>query len=190
MNRDAAFRKFPEIRTRRLVLKEPTMKDDKWYLEHFSRPEIVKGQGCPAPKDIVAARKELAEYLVDLFKKRMGFRWVITIKGEDKPIGSLGFYKWSPSASYQAEMGYDLDKEYWGKGIMKEAMEAVLDFGFQKMKLNRIEVFIMPRNRRSMRLVRRLGFKKEGVLRQRSFDEFGNFTDDALFSLLSSEWRR
>jgi RimJ/RimL family protein N-acetyltransferase len=48
----------------------------------------------------------------------------------------------------------------------------------------------MPRNKRSIRLVRRLGFKKEGVLRQRYFDEFGNYTDDALFSLLSSEWKK
>ena len=190
MNRRTVFRRFPEMRTRRLVLREPTMNDAAWYLEHFSRSEIVRGQGCPAPKNIDAARGELREYLVDLYKKRMGFRWVITLKGHGKPIGSVGFYKWSPSAGYQAEMGYDLDKEYWGQGIMTEAMEAVIDFGFRKMKLNRVEVFIMPRNKRSIGLVKRLGFKKEGVLRQRSFDEFGHLTDDALFSLLSHEWLR
>ena len=164
------------------------MRDAEWYLDHFSRPEIVKGSGFPAPKDMNAARDELGEYLVNLYKKRLGFRWIITIRGEGAPIGSIGYYKWSPSAGYQAEMGYDLDKEYWGKGLMKEAMKAVLDFGFRRMKLNRIEVYIMPRNRRSARLVKGLGFKKEGVLRQRSFDEFGNYTDDALFSMLRSDW--
>ncbi len=102
--------------------------------------------------------------MINLYRERLGFRWVITIKSEGQPIGSLGFYKWSSSKewSHQAEMGYDLAREYWGKGMMTEAMNAVIDFGFQKMELNRIEVFIMPRNKRSIKLVKSLGFKREG----------------------------
>jgi len=136
-----------------------------------------------------AARKEFKEFLIDLYRKRRGFRWIITLKGDDRPIGTLGFYKWAPSASYQAEMGYDLAKEHWGKGIMTEAMQAVVDFGFKKMELNRIEVYIMPRNKRSIKLVRNLGFKREGLLRQRYFDEFGNYADDVLLSMLRSDWK-
>lgn len=189
MNRREAFRKFPEIRTKRLILRQPSMKDIDWYYGYFSRPELVWGGGEPGPRNIRAARKELSRFMVDLYRKRLGFRWIITLKGEGRPIGSLGFYKWSPSAGYQAEMGYDLEKEHWGKGIMTEAMKAVIDFGFEKMELNRIEVFIMPRNRRSIRMIKRLGFKREGLLRQRYFDESGNFTDDILFSMLRTDWR-
>ena len=189
MNRKTAFRKFPEIRTKRLILRQPSMKDAEWYFEHFSRPEVVWGGGGPAPKDMRTAREELRKYLVDLYRKRQGFRWIITIKGEGRPIGSLGFYKWAPSASYQAEMGYDLAREHWGKGIMTEAMKAVIDFGFEKMELNRIEVFIMPRNKRSIKLIKNLGFKREGLLRQRYFDEFGNYADDVLFSMLRADWK-
>jgi ribosomal-protein-alanine N-acetyltransferase len=188
MNRKTAFRKFPEIRTRRLILRQPTMKDAKWYFEYFSRPEIVWGGGEPGPKNMTVAREEYREYLVDLYRKRRGFRWVITLKGEGQPIGTLGFYKWAPSASYQAEMGYDLAKAHWGKGIMSEAMRAVIDFGFEKMELNRIEVYIMPRNKRSIRMIKSLGFKREGLLRQRYFDEFGNYADDVLFSMLRTDW--
>jgi ribosomal-protein-alanine N-acetyltransferase len=188
MDRRTAFRKFPEIRTERLILRQPTTKDAEWYFGHFSRPEIVWGGGEPGPKDMKAAREEFKEYLTDLYRRRRGFRWIITLRGEEKPIGTLGFYKWAPSASYQAEMGYDLQKEHWGKGIMTEAMNAVIDFGFERMGLNRIEVYIMPRNKRSIRLVKRLGFKREGLLRQRYFDEFGNFADDILFSMLKSDW--
>jgi ribosomal-protein-alanine N-acetyltransferase len=86
-------------------------------------------------------------------------------------------------------MGYDLERELWGKGIMTEAMMSVIDFGFEKMELNRIEVFIMPRNKRSIKLVKRLGFKREGLLRQRYYDEFGHFTDDILFSMLKADWK-
>jgi len=189
MNRKTAFRKFPEIRTKRLLLRQPSMKDAEWYLEHFSRPEVVWGGGEQGPRDIGAAQEELRKYMVDLYRKRLGFRWIITIKGEGRPIGSLGFYKWAPSAGYQAEMGYDLAREHWGKGIMTEAMKAVIDFGFEKMELNRIEVFIMPRNKRSIKLVKNLGFKREGLLRQRYFDEFGHYTDDVLFSMLRTDWK-
>jgi ribosomal-protein-alanine N-acetyltransferase len=164
------------------------MKDVAWYFEYFSRPELVWGGGEQGPKDMNAAREEFREYLVDLYRKRLGFRWIIMLNGDPTPIGTLGFYKWSPSASYQAEMGYDLAKEHWGKSIMTEAMNAVLDFGFERMKLNRIEVYIMPRNKRSIRMIKGLGFKREGLLRQRYFDEFGNFADDLLFSMLRSDW--
>ena len=189
MNRKKAFSRFPEIRTKRLTLRQPSMKDVEWYFEYFSRPELVWGGGEPGPKNIRAAREELKKYLVDLYRKRQGFRWIITLKGDGQPIGTLGFYKWAPSASYQAEMGYDLAREHWGKGIMTEAMNAVIDFGFEKMELNRIEVFIMPRNKRSIKLIKNLGFKREGLLRQRYFDEFGNYADDILFSMLRSDWK-
>jgi len=189
MNRKAAFRKFPVIRTKRLVLRQPTMKDAEWFFEYFSRPEIVWGGGEPGPRNMKAARKEFKEYLVDLYRKRLGFRWIITLKGDGRPIGTLGFYKWAPSRSYQAEMGYDLAKEHWGKGIMSEAMNAVVSFGFEKMELNRIEVFIMPRNKRSIKMIKNLGFRREGLLRQRYFDELGNYADDILFSMLRAEWK-
>jgi len=190
MNRKTAFRKFPELRTKRLVLRQPTMKDVEWYFGYFSRPEIVWGGGGPGPRNMRAAREEHRKYLVDLYRKRQGFRWIITLKGEGEPIGTLGFYKWEHGERcFQAEMGYDLAKECWGKGIMTEAMKAVIDFGFEKMELNRIEVFVMPRNKRSIKMIKNLGFKREGLLRQRYFDEFGNFTDDVLFSMLKSDWK-
>ena len=188
MNRREAFREFPVLKTKRLILRQPTMKDVEWYYEYFSRPEIVWGGGEPGPKNMSAARKEFMKYLIDLYRKRRGFRWIITLKEEGRPIGTLGFYKWVPSASYQAEMGYDLEKEHWGEGIMTEAMKAVVSFGFEKMELNRIEVYVMPRNKRSIRMISNLGFKREGLLRQRFFDEFGNYADDILFSMLRSDW--
>ena len=190
MDREEAFKKFPELRTKRLILREITLADTEWYLRHFSTEEIVRGQGYPGPAGFKEARSEVEKYFIDLFKERNGFRWGIELKGEGKLIGSLGYYKWTKPTGVQAEMGYDLDPDYWGRGIMKEAMTAVIDFGFKRMRLNRIEVLIMPANRRSARLVKGLGFKKEGVLREHGYDENMNKVDDVLFSLLSKEWKR
>lgn len=188
MNRSQTFKRFPRLETNRLVLREITMADAEWYLEHFSIKEIIRGQGYPAPKGMKGAREELQLYFVDLFKNRNGFRWGIELKGEESLIGSCGYYKWLKPDGRQAEIGYDLDRPYWGQGIMTEALTAIIDFGFQKMKLNRIELLAMPRNKRSIGLAGKLGFKKEGVLREYSFDEKMRPADDVIFSMLRRDW--
>ncbi len=180
-------RRFPVLKTERLVLKEVTLKDVQWYFRHFNTWEIVDGQEYPGPKDMKVARKELKMYFIDNFRKGTGIRWVIHLKGKDGIIGSAGLYKYvAPTA--QAETGYDLDPEYWGQGIMTEAMTAIIDYAFDRMKLNRIEALVSPRNRGSLGMMKRLGFVKEGRLREH-FLYRGKYTDDFLFALLKKDWR-
>lgn len=178
---------FPVLRTKRLVLREVTGKDTSWYFKHFNTWEIVDGQEYPGPKDMKAARRELKLYFTDNFRDGTGIRWGITLKGSDELIGSAGFYKWNKKTS-QVETGYDLDPKYKGQGIMTEAMTAMIQYAFRVMKVNRIEALVSPRNKGSLRLVRRLGFRKEGTLREHDFYK-GRFTDDFLFSLLKRDWR-
>jgi ribosomal-protein-alanine N-acetyltransferase len=180
--------RFPTLKTRRLVLRQVTVKDAPWYFEHFNTKEIVEGQDHGGPRDLSEARAELKLYFVDVFKLKRGIRWGITVKGDDKLIGSAGFYKWVQPERYQAEMGYDLNPVFWGKGIMTEALSAIIQYGFDHMGLHRIEVLIPHHNRRSQKLVQGLGFKREGVLRDHYFIE-GRFEDDVIFSLLKGEWK-
>ena len=188
MDRKKAFPRFPELETKRLLLREIKSSEVKWYLEHFSRKEIVEGQGFPAPEGVKGAREELDQYIVGLFRSRTGFRWGIQLKGQKGLIGSLGFYRWEKPYGHKAHMGYDLDIDYWGRGIMTEAMTRVIDFGFSKMKLTRIELTVMRCNKRSVRLARRLGFKREGILRQYGFNEKMELVDEELYSMLRSDW--
>jgi len=190
MDRYKAFKRFPRLETDRLILREVTIKDAEWYLEHFSRKEIVHGQGFPPPTGMKAAREELQLYFVDLFKSRNGFRWGIEKKGEESLIGSCGYYKWLKPDGHQAEIGYDLDRPYWGQGIMTEALTTIIDFGFGKMKLNRIELLVLPGNERSIGLAKKLGFKKEGVLREHGFDEKMRPVDEVIFSMLRKDWTK
>lgn len=190
MDRVKEFPEFPVIETERLELREITMDDVEWYFQHFSRKEVVEGQGFPAPENLEAAKDELKRYIVGVFRERTGFRWGITLKGSRSLIGSLGYYSWVQPTGHMAEMGYDLQADHWGKGIMSEAMNAVIDFGFQRMRLHRIEVLVMPRNLRSQKMIQKLGFVKEGVFRERGFDEKGEPVDDIMFSMLRSDWER
>ncbi|MBN1676924.1 MAG: GNAT family N-acetyltransferase [Candidatus Thermoplasmatota archaeon] len=188
LDRVNEFPVFPVLETDRLVLREITMDDLDWYIEHFSRPEMVEGQDFPAPESREVAEEELRKYIVDLFRNRDGFRWGVTLKGDPRLIGSLGYYKWARPWSHMAEMGYDLQKEHWGRGMMSEAMRAVIDFGFERMKLTRIEAFVFLFNTRSTRMLERLGFRREGILRSRVMTSDGVISDDTIYAMTRDDW--
>lgn len=179
---------FPELLTARLRLREITMDDAEWFLRHFSVSEIEHGQGYAAPAGLDEAREQLALYIVDLHKRGDGLRWGIALKGSDDLIGSAGVHEWDGEVR-SAEAGYDLLPSHWGRGIMSEALTAILDYGFDVMDLNRVQVLAMPRNARSLRLAERLGFVREGVLREHGHDESGALVDDVVLSLLRREWK-
>lgn len=190
LDREKEFPEFPVLETERLVLREITMDDLDWYMEHFSRPEMIEGQGFPGPESREVAEKELHQYIVDLFKNRDGFRWGVTLKGDPRLIGSLGFYKWVRPSGHMAETGYDLDREHWGKGVMSEAMRAMIDFGFERMRLTRIEAIVYVSNRNSWGMLERLGFRREGILRSRGVTIDGAIVDDTMYSLVRSDWEK
>ncbi|MBP1704809.1 MAG: N-acetyltransferase yoaa [Chloroflexi bacterium] len=177
-DRFARFPGFPELDTPRLRLREITSDDAGWYLAHFSRPEIVRGQGFPPPADLEAATRELRTYVLDLFALRAGFRWGIAPGAGQQLIGSLGFYRWLDEPCPQAEIGYDLAPEWWGRGLMTEALQAILDFGFRRMELARVEAYVLTDNARSIRLLERLDFGREAYLPRHGEDEHGCLRDE------------
>ena len=107
--------------------------------------------------------------------------------GEDQVAGTctlFGIYR----ASQRAEIGFVLGRSAWGNGYMKEALSALLDFGFASMNLNRVEADTDPRNLAAAKTLERLGFVKEGHLRERWIVD-GEKSDAALYGLLRSEWK-
>ena len=177
---------FPQLETNRLILREMTFNDVEFYFRHFNNEKIIEGCCFPGPDSLEAAREELELYCIMPFKEGKGIRWAIVKKDTGALIGTCGFYDWNKTAR-RAEIGYDLDPAYWGRGIMTEALNAVLKHGFEKMRLNRIQAIIDSKNTRSMKLIQTMGFQKEGVLRQRSYFR-GQFRDDVCFSLLREEY--
>lgn len=183
------FGEFPTLETTRLVLREMTLDDAEFYLAEFSDPVVVEMQAFDPPATLDDARKELMTYCINPFRENRGIRWGMELKAEKKLIGTLGFHNWvkGNGFGYRAEMGYDLLSKYRRQGYMTEAMIAAIDFGFSVMRLNRIVIYIDPRNHPSQSLVRKLGFKHEGTLRQNTFHR-GRFLDDMVFALLAEEW--
>ena len=182
------FGEFPQQETDRLVLREMTLDDVDFYFRHFNNGKVIEGCCFPGPKTLEVAKEELERYCIKPFKENRGIRWGIVRKGGSELIGTCGYYDWIKVVR-RAEIGYDLDPAYWGQGIMTEALGAVLKHGFEKMGLNRIQAIIDSKNTGSLKLVHRLGFKKEGVFRERSYFN-GQFRDDVCFSLLKKEWTK
>lgn len=111
---------------------------------------------------------------------------VIAAKANDAVIGTSVLFDIDP-VHRQAEIGYALGRDFWGKGYVNEAVSAVIDYAFTELKLHRLRASIDPRNVASANALLRLGFTHEGTQRECYFDA-GEFTDCGLYGLLASEW--
>jgi ribosomal-protein-alanine N-acetyltransferase len=118
---------------------------------------------------------------------REAAQFVIVLRESGRIIGSCLLFHFD-EASGRAEVGYLLGREYWGAGFMAEAMRALVAFAFDPVGLRRLEAEIDPRNTASARLLERLGFAREGLLRER-WDTKGEISDSGLYGLLRTEWR-
>ena len=114
-------------------------------------------------------------------------QFVIAHRESGRVIGACLLFHFE-EASARAEVGYVLGQEYWGAGYMFEAMKALVAFAFEQMNLRRLEAELDPRNVASARLLERLGFLREGLLRQR-WAMKGEITDSSLYGLLRAEWQ-
>lgn len=110
--------------------------------------------------------------------------WAITQKGDTKLIGTICFWN-IIKEHYRAEIGYSLLYDFQGKGIMQEAMSAIIKYGFEKMNLHSIEANVNPANESSIKLLERNDFIKEAYFKENYFYD-GKFLDTAIYSLLTT----
>ncbi|KOS68344.1 alanine acetyltransferase [Lysinibacillus contaminans] len=185
MNSDFAFIDFPIFETERFILRKAVENDCHDIFELYSDGKVVKYMPFTPFTSIEDAINEMNWY-DKIFKEQTGFRWVIEEIESKKVIGTCGFLNYE-KAHNRIEIGYDLSPNYWGKGVMKEALNCIIHFAFMTMKINKIEAKVEPENISSSRLLEKSNFYKEGILRQHEFEN-GKYVDLAIFSLLKSEY--
>jgi ribosomal-protein-alanine N-acetyltransferase len=178
------FTHFPALVTPRLYLREMTPKDVNALLMLFGNPEVVKFIGMQPIKHIDQANEWL-KWMGGFFAAKDGLRWGITLQ-DGVFVGSAGLHRWNREAQY-AQIGCDIAYKFWGHGYGQEAMREIIEFGWKQMKLNRIEAEVVQGNQGSVHVMDKLGFKQEGVLRQRLL-KGGKFYDVLIYSLLRSEY--
>ncbi len=174
------------IHTRRLLLR-PLQADDAlalWGI--FGNPAVMRYWSTPpweslAPGHLMVAQDQAAGPDADWL--RLG----LVRRDDDQLIGTCTLFDHNRD-SRRAEVGYALAQDAWGQGWMNEALVALLDHGFEAWNLNRVEADIDPRNLASARTLERLGFCREGLLRER-WIVAGEVSDSALFGLLRRDWQ-
>ncbi len=176
------FDPFPILTTQRLILRQINLGDANEIYFLRSDEEMLKYVGRPKAKSIQEAI-EWIEMINNFIKNNEGVTWAITLKDNPLLIGNIGFWKLEKE-HYRTQVGYVLHPDHHKKGIMDEALKAVLHYGFYTLKFHSIEANIDPANAASKRLLERNGFIREAYYKENYFFE-GKFIDSAIYSLLT-----
>ena len=176
------FNPFHNLETERLWLRRVNNNDVKEVLALRSNPETMKY--IPRPL-LITNEDALAHIAMIDFKidNNEGINWAITLKGSNKLIGLIGYYKIKVE-HYRAEIGYMILPDYNGQGIATEALKAAVIYGFEMMHLHSIEAVIEPNNVASAKVLEKSGFVKEAHFKENEYYK-GQFIDSAVYSIVN-----
>ena len=162
---------YPQFETDRLQIRELTQDDSAALFDHFSDDDVTRFM------DIDSLKSEAeAVSIINWHAKDSGCRWGLFDCSTGQLIGTCGYHCWEQGEFSKAEIGYDLSKNYWGKGLMQEAIRPILDFGFETMGLSMVEAEVEKENARSITLLKKLGFTLD-LTRSGEFDWYILFRD-------------
>ena len=173
------------IETERLVLREARLDDAQAMFDNWaSDPEVTKYLTWPTHGS-VDVTKLIAESWVKGYEQENFYLWMIELKEIGQPIGSISVVNMDDRVE-KAEIGYCMGRNWWHKGIMTEALRAVMDFLFDDVGVNRIEARHDPRNPHSGGVMRKCGMKYEGTSRQSDRNNQG-ICDTCHYGLVAAE---
>jgi RimJ/RimL family protein N-acetyltransferase len=136
----------------------------------------------------VAEARQLLDEIRESHRQRALFQWGVALRADDRVIGTCTLCHLDAD-NRRAEIGYALGRANWGRGYMHEALTALLGFTFGTLDLHRLEADVDPNNAASIRSLERLGFQREGYLRERWLVG-GKVYDSLYYGLLRREWQR
>ena len=180
-----ALSRFPEIETKRLILRRFGIADALGYLELRSNEEAMRYMDRPY-FDTKEEAKEAIKKMHQEFRNKEGIWWALADKRNNKFMGYVGF-KDINQKDKSAEIGYVLHPDYWASGWMTEAVDAVLDFVFNELNLHRVAGNINPSNEASRGILLKFGFQREAYFRE-DYYFAGEFLDSEIYGLLASEF--
>jgi ribosomal-protein-alanine N-acetyltransferase len=176
---------LPNLHAARVSLRWLGPGDVGALYEVFSNAEVMRYWSKPPFTHIDEAHALLAA-IERAFAQRTLFQWGIVRTGDDRVIGTCTLAAVDAS-NRRAELGYALGRAHWRQGLMREALERLLAFAFGELGLRRLEADVDPRNGASIALLERLGFRREGLLRERWLVA-GEVQDSVWLGLLRRDW--
>ena len=176
---------LPTLPARRLDLRWITHDDGPAILSIFGDPRVMQYWSSPRLQDLASAR-ELIDQIHGYYESRTLFQWGICLRDGKELIGTTTLCDVDLDHR-RGTLGFALRRSAWGQGYATEAVEAIIAFAFEVLGLQRLEADVDPENERSLTLLERQGFRKEGYLRER-WHHLGELRDTVFLGLLRREW--
>lgn len=181
------FSPFKNLETDRLFLRRIVASDFVEIRTLRGNPETMKF----IPRPLITNDDDALEFINMINEKidnNEAINWAITLKGNPRHIGNIGLFRLQPE-NHRCEIGYMILPEYKGNGIVTEAINAVLKYGFNDMNMHSIEAVIDPNNIASERVLQKNGFVKEAHILENELWE-GKFWDTVIYSILKRNFKQ
>ncbi|MGG1519128.1 GNAT family protein [Paenibacillus oryzisoli] len=171
MSVSSLFSSFPVLYTKRLMLRQMEASDAEEIFTYYRNPHVTEHLDWHGPASVENTRELIAAWNQAYADRRI-IPWGISMSAASRSniLGTIllmptrGAFDDTPQ--YPLTVGYDLNAEYWNKGIMSEALQAVIGFSREHLGPRRIQAEVYPENTSSLKLLKKLGFEEEGLLRQ------------------------
>jgi ribosomal-protein-alanine N-acetyltransferase len=177
---------FPTLHTPRLMLRELTAADAPELFAIHTQNKFMPWYGWTPMPDLRAAEQAIEAAAQWRREPATGVRWALQWRDDPQMVGTCALYDWQPGWRC-CTLDFELSHGLRGKGLMREALQAVLAWGFGQMALNRVESQVHHLNLPAMRLLRALSFEQEGCRREAGFWDAA-YHDLLLFGLLRREF--
>jgi len=178
------FSVFPVLESDRLLLRKVSDEDVAEIFLMRSDPENMKFIPRPLLQNHEDALAHIA-MINDQIDANLGINWSVTVKGSDKMVGIMGFYR-TQFEHYRSEIGYMIHPDFHGQGIVTEAIKLLIDYAFSAMGLHSIVAVIDPDNLASEKVLQKNGFTKEAHFRENEFYN-GKFIDSVHYCKLNHQ---
>lgn len=181
MKIEDVFGQLPVLETERLILRPLKWEDREDMFAYGSDPEVTRYVTWYTHQKIEDT-DEFIRTVLENYETGKLAPWAVEEKASGKMIGTAGYVGWQ-TRHFRGEIGYALARPYWNRGYATEITEPVLQFGWEQMKLIRIEARCMPGNIGSSKVMEKLGMQYEGLLRKHLYAK-GSFHDAKMYSII------
>ena len=183
MNPDNLGNALPAIPGDGVQLRSLTTADVRDLHAIFSDADVIRFMSISQLTSEASTLNFLTQ-IHDGFREGTLYQWGIQL--EQRIVGTCTLAD-IDRTNRRAEIGFALAREFWGQGLIRRALPCVIQFAFERLDLRRIEADADPRNAASIRVLERLGFQREGLLRER-YIQLGEVQDAMIFGLLRRDW--
>ncbi|WP_282942072.1 GNAT family N-acetyltransferase [Paenibacillus sp. RC67] len=182
ITREMIFSKLPVLETERTILRKLQFKDAEDMFRYGSNEEVSKYTTWPTHQSLEDTRRFI-EAVMNAYEEHKIAPWGIEDKQTKLMIGTVGFVSWNVVHA-RAEIGYALSRDFWNLGYMTEIMKRIVEFGFNEMKLVRMEARCHPDNIGSARVMEKSGMQFEGTLRKHIYTK-GEYQDAKMYAIIN-----